>query len=174
MKNKLYLLLVSALLFITGCVGKEEPDVSDSISVTPSEASVFWHADVVEVRVRSSRDWILKSLDCEWAVPSVTQGKDGAVVTFNVEENTSGKAREVVFSFLAGQARTTCSISQAADDDKPDVPVVPAVSEKLDGTVIGTLYSVDYNNGNAVSTTVNSKNNVFDGDFDTFFASYDR
>lgn len=174
MKNKLYPLLVSALLFITGCVGKEEPDVSDSISVTPSEASVSWQADVVEVRVRSFRDWILKPLDCEWAVPSVNQGKDGDVVTFNVEENTSGKAREVVFSFLAGQARTTCSISQAADDDKPDVPVVPAVSEKLDGTVIGTLYSVDYNSGNAVSTTVNSKNNVFDGDFDTFFASYDR
>ena len=45
---------------------------------------------------------------------------------------------------------------------------------KLTGTVIGTQYSVDYDNGNAKSTTVNTKNNVFDGNFDTFFASYDR
>ena len=45
---------------------------------------------------------------------------------------------------------------------------------KLTGTIIGTQYSVDYDNGNAKSTTVNTKNNVFDGNFDTYFASYDR
>ena len=45
---------------------------------------------------------------------------------------------------------------------------------KLTGTIIGTRYSVDYDNGNAKSTTVNTKNNVFDGNFDTYFASYDR
>ena len=48
------------------------------------------------------------------------------------------------------------------------------VPEKLTGTIIGSQYSVDYDNGNAKSTTVNTKNNVFDGNFDTFFASYDR
>lgn len=46
-------------------------------------------------------------------------------------------------------------------------------SEKLSGTVIGTRYSVDYNTGQQ-SETVNAKNNVFDGNYDTFFASYDR
>lgn len=45
---------------------------------------------------------------------------------------------------------------------------------KLTGTIIGTQYSVDYDNGNAKSTTVNTKNNVFDSNFDTYFASYDR
>ena len=49
-----------------------------------------------------------------------------------------------------------------------------ATPAKLTGTVIGTQYSVDYDNGNAKSTTVNTKNNVFDGNFDTYFASYDR
>ena len=44
---------------------------------------------------------------------------------------------------------------------------------KLSGTVIGTQYSVDYNTGDK-SLTVNVKENVFDGDYDTFFASYDR
>lgn len=46
-------------------------------------------------------------------------------------------------------------------------------SAKLSGSIIGTKYSVDYSTGNQ-STTVNNKANVFDGDFNTFFASYDR
>ncbi len=45
---------------------------------------------------------------------------------------------------------------------------------KLTGTVIGSRFSVDYDNGNSQSTTVNTKENVFDGNYDTFFASYDR
>lgn len=43
----------------------------------------------------------------------------------------------------------------------------------LAGNVIGTALSVDYASGNS-STTVNTKRNAFDGDFDTFFASFDR
>lgn len=46
-------------------------------------------------------------------------------------------------------------------------------SKKLSGDIIGTKYSVDYST-NTQSTTVNNKSNVFDGDFETFFASYDR
>ena len=46
-------------------------------------------------------------------------------------------------------------------------------SDKLSGTVIGSTYSVDYNTGGQ-SLTVNVKENVFDGNFETFFASYDR
>lgn len=44
---------------------------------------------------------------------------------------------------------------------------------KLTGTVIGTDLSVDYNTGQQ-STTVNTKHNVFDGNYETYFASYDR
>lgn len=44
---------------------------------------------------------------------------------------------------------------------------------KLSGTIIGSRYSVDYNSGQQ-STTVNVKENVFDGNFETYFASYDR
>lgn len=58
--------------------------------------------------------------------------------------------------------------------NEPSEPDTPAESSKLTGEVIGSTYSVDYNNGNAQSTTVNTKDMVFDGNFDTFFASYDR
>ena len=45
--------------------------------------------------------------------------------------------------------------------------------EKLSGSIIGTKYSVDYDS-NTQSTTVNTKADAFDGNYDTYFASYDR
>lgn len=46
-------------------------------------------------------------------------------------------------------------------------------SGKLTGKVIGTELSVDYNSFQP-STTVNTREMAFDGDMQTFFASYDR
>ena len=62
--------------------------------------------------------------------------------------------------------------------EEPGEPQEPEEPEdhtviKLTGTVIGTAQSVDYGTGQS-STTVNTRDNVFDGDFNTFFATYDR
>ena len=46
--------------------------------------------------------------------------------------------------------------------------------DKLTGTVIGTLESVDYSNTSAPSRTVNTRDCAFDGNLKTFFASYER
>ena len=48
-----------------------------------------------------------------------------------------------------------------------------SAAQKLTGTPIGTSISVDYNTGYA-STTINTISNAFDGNLDTYFASYDR
>ena len=49
------------------------------------------------------------------------------------------------------------------------------ISQKLPADhIIGTLISVDYDNNNEESTTVNTIANVFDGNFSTYFASYER
>ena len=48
-----------------------------------------------------------------------------------------------------------------------------SADELLTGHVIGTSVSVDYNT-NGQSTKVNTCKNAFDGDLNTFFASYDR
>lgn len=66
-----------------------------------------------------------------------------------------------------------------AQPEQPEQPeqittIAPGADGSLGGTLIGTRYSVDYSNNNAQSETVNSKANVFDRDFSTFFASYDR
>ena len=60
------------------------------------------------------------------------------------------------------------------NEEQPGEPEEPKESLKLTGTIIGSKYSVDYNNGNAQSTTVNTKENVFDGNYETYFASFDR
>ena len=61
---------------------------------------------------------------------------------------------------------------EQSDIDAPEEP--DKTDDRLKGTILGTLYSVDYDNGSVMSTTVNTKENVFDGDYETFFASYDR
>ena len=55
----------------------------------------------------------------------------------------------------------------------PKFDVEAGEDGSLPGAIIGTKYSVDYGNG-AQSTTVNTKANVFDRNFSTFFASYER
>lgn len=61
------------------------------------------------------------------------------------------------------------------DTEEPQEPEEPEdhTEIKLSGTVIGTTQSVNYDTGQA-STTVNTRENVFDGDFNTFFATYER
>ena len=53
--------------------------------------------------------------------------------------------------------------------------LTPAYGDDLlKGTVIGTTQTVNYNNTSDRSNTVNTRENAFDGDLNTFFASYDR
>ena len=59
------------------------------------------------------------------------------------------------------------------EDPQPDEPETPPEAVLLKGTVIGTALSIDYDSGKS-STTVNKRENVFDGNFETYFASYDR
>ena len=56
----------------------------------------------------------------------------------------------------------------------PEFDVPAGEDGSLPGFIIGTKYSVDYNNSDTQSTTVNTKANVFDRKFNTFFASYER
>jgi hypothetical protein len=55
-----------------------------------------------------------------------------------------------------------------------NLPIFGQSSSKIaPDRILGSVYSIDYENDRQ-STTVNTKNNAFDGDFTTFFASYDR
>ena len=52
------------------------------------------------------------------------------------------------------------------DDESPDVPNEEVTPILLSGEIIGTRYSVDYSTSNR-SESVNTKDCVFDGNFNT-------
>ena len=58
------------------------------------------------------------------------------------------------------------------ETEEPEEPEEP-VEGLLSGEIIGTAESIDYSTGKK-STTVNTVQNAFDGNFDTIFASYER
>ena len=72
-----------------------------------------------------------------------------------------------------GGAFAACSVIVNAPE--PDPEPEPEPEKPLKGAIIGTEMSVDYSqSGFPASTTANTKAMAFDGNFDTFFASYDR
>ena len=66
----------------------------------------------VDVTVTSEEDWTLEGY-AYWAVPSMTEGSDGDVVTFTVEKNNSLMPLEAEFVFVAGVARKSFTIRQS-------------------------------------------------------------
>ena len=59
------------------------------------------------------------------------------------------------------------------EQPKPEFDKETGKNGSLQGAIIGSKYSVNYDDGTQ-STSVNTKKNVFDGKFNTFFASYER
>ena len=66
--------------------------------------------------------------------------------------------KTILFSLLL-----SVSVSAFADDPK-----------ELSGTVIGTRRCIDYSQGGIASTTVNTADNLFDNDFETYFATFQK
>lgn len=80
--------------------------------------------------------------------------------------------RRILYSLITLLVLVGCTaddlFNRSADGSQGEVE-----SLLLTGEVIGTRYSVDYSNSSK-SESVNTKESVFDGNFETFFASYDR
>ena len=183
MKHFLHLIVLLSFFAASAC-NPVEPQI-DSISLSSKETVIDYQQQTMSITVTSSSGWTLTG-SYDWAVHSVKAGNNGDTVLISVAENTSGNERKAVFTFRCGDAVATYSLTQQKGPDKPVQPEEPEEPEKpedpdrpldpdrLSGTVIGSKYSVDYDNGNAKSTTANTKDNVFDGRYDTFFASYDR
>lgn len=169
MKRILHILTCISIIIASGCNPDGKDAVNkDSISLTSPKAMIDYQAQSLEITVTSSQAWTMEAPGYDWVSVSAMSGNSGDAVLFDVEKNVTGDQREATFSFIAGEAAAIYSIIQEST-----VPEEPALSDKLTGTVIGSQYSVDYSNGSQ-STTVNKKDNVFDGDHETFFASYDR
>lgn len=168
MKRLTILLIAMATLVAAGCDRKDEiPENKDSISLSAQQQYTDSSSKKIEVSVITAGEWTIEG-NYSWVSPSTYAGKGNVSVTFHISSNTTAKERTGTYTFRSGKASATFTIIQKA-------AATGEITEdsKLEGSVIGTVYSVDYSTGQS-STTVNVKNNVFDGDHTTFFASYDR
>lgn len=180
MKRFCYLFTVLSILLI-GCKDPSEPYVPTKPDITLSLGTPVSDASTVTLTISAAG----KDLDMfnRWGVTysETSDRKDGKgkkstgvpsdgtneIVIDGLKDNTTYYIWGWAYTKSDDQVWTENYIT-ATTDKRPD----PKPS-KLSGTVIGSRYSVDYTSGSQ-STTVNVKNNVFDGNFDTYFASYDR
>ena len=179
---KPFLYLFTALSFLlVGCAEPDEPYTPSKPDIILSLGDAVCDASSVTLTISACG----KDLDMfnRWGVTySESSDKKGGrglkstgvpsdgtneIVINGLKDNTTYYIWGWAYTKSDDQVWTEDHIT-ATTAKKPDPK--PA---KLSGTVIGSRYSVDYTSGSQ-STTVNVKNNVFDGDFDTYFASYDR
>lgn len=179
---KPFLYLFTALSFLlVGCAEPDEPYTPSKPDIILSLGEAVCDANSVTLTISASG----KDLDMfnRWGVTySESSDKKGGrglkstgvpsdgtneIVINGLKDNTTYYIWGWAYTKSDDQVWTEDHIT-ATTAKKPDPK--PA---KLSGTVIGSRYSVDYTSGSQ-STTVNVKNNVFDGNFDTYFASYDR
>lgn len=179
--KRLGFIFTALLLSLAGCKELQEPDtpkepdmilsigniscdtgsITFTISATGKDVHLFnrWGVTYGETADRDKGK--VQNID---GVPS-----DGSckVTIDGLAENTTYHIWGWAYS-KDGDRIWTADFTKATTARKPD----PTPS-KLSGTIIGTAYSVDYSSGQK-STTVNTRHNVFDGDFETYFASYER
>lgn len=179
---KPFLYLFTALSFLlVGCAEPDEPYTPSKPDIILSLGNAVCDASSVTLTISASG----KDLDMfnRWGVTySESSDKKGGrglkstgvpsdgtneIVINGLKDNTTYYIWGWAYTKSDDQVWTEDHIT-ATTAKKPDPK--PA---KLSGAVIGSRYSVDYTSGSQ-STTVNVKNNVFDGNFDTYFASYDR
>lgn len=179
---KPFLYLFTALSFLlVGCAEPDEPYTPSKPDIILSLGDAVCDASSVTLTISASG----KDLEMfnRWGVTySESSDKKGGrglkstgvpsdgtneIVINGLKDNTTYYIWGWAYTKSDDQVWTEDHIT-ATTAKKPD----PKPS-KLSGTVIGSRYSVDYTSGSQ-STTVNVKNNVFDGNFDTYFASYDR
>ncbi len=177
-----YLTFLSSFLFLslslsTACTddgtstGKEpgdEPEIEtiavtsvsldiEEIELAPTESIQLTATVLPEDATDKTLTWESSNSD----VATVTQEGMVTAIADGEVEILAKSSNESIFA--------VCNVAVVT----PYVPKVEA--ELLNGTIIGTELSVDYSqSGYPASTTVNTKPMAFDGDFDTFFASYDR
>lgn len=102
--KKYILIFASAALILFSCTDKDDNIVvHDSIATSADTLKFGPDGGVIDLKVTSSGDWRLSGL-CDWVTPSVTEGKNGATITFTAEPSDSKEAKESSFKIFTGSA----------------------------------------------------------------------
>ena len=179
--KRLGFLFTALLLSLAGCKELQEPDTPKEPDMTLSIGNISCDTGSITFTISATGKDV--HLFNRWGVTygetadrdkGKVQNIDGVPSDGSCKVTLDGLTENTTYHIWGwayskdGDRIWTADFTKATTARKPD----PTPS-KLSGTIIGTAYSVDYSSGQK-STTVNTRHNVFDGDFETYFASYER
>mgnify|MGYP003299467611 FL=1 len=179
--KRLGFIFTALLLSLAGCKELQEPDTPKEPDMTLSIGNISCDTGSITFTISATGKDV--HLFNRWGVTygetadrdkGKVQNIDGVPSDGSCKVTIDGLAENTTYHIWGwayskdGDRIWTADFTKATTARKPD----PTPS-KLSGTIIGTAYSVDYSSGQK-STTVNTGHNVFDGDFETYFASYER
>ncbi len=179
--KRLGFLFTALLLSLAGCKELQEPDTPKEPEMTLSIGNISCDTGSITFTISATGKDV--HLFNRWGITygetadrdkGKVQNIDGVPSDGSCKVTIDGLAENTTYHIWGwayskdGDRIWTADFTKATTARKPD----PTPS-KLSGTIIGTAYSVDYSSGQK-STTVNTRHNVFDGDFETYFASYER
>lgn len=179
--KRLGFIFTALLLSFAGCKELQEPDTPKEPEMTLSIGNISCDTGSITFTISAKGKDV--HLFNRWGVTygetadrdkGKVQNIDGVPSDGSCKVTIDGLAENTTYHIWGwayskdGDRIWTADFTKATTARKPD----PTPS-KLSGTIIGTAYSVDYSSGQK-STTVNTRHNVFDGDFETYFASYER
>lgn len=179
--KRLGFIFTALLLSLAGCKELQEPDTPKEPDMTLSIGNISCDTGSITFTISAMGKDV--HLFNRWGVTygetadrdkGKVQNIDGVPSDGSCKVTLDGLTENTTYHIWGwaynkdGYRIWTADFTKATTARKPD----PTPS-KLSGTIIGTAYSVDYSSGQK-STTVNTRHNVFDGDFETYFASYER
>lgn len=167
--NRLCLLLFLLVALVISACDPHGDLMGDSVFLSESRVSVSAEGQTVELMVTSSVNWWTIG-EYDWILLSIEPGQKADKVVLEISENNSDIERSAIITFMSDQGSKFLTVVQQADLDGT---TVPEGSKGLKGTIIGSKFSVDYQNGNVKTTMVNTKSEAFDGNMFTYFSAYD-
>lgn len=179
--KRLGFIFTALLLSLAGCKELQEPDTPKEPDMTLSIGNISCDTGSITFTISATGKDV--HLFNRWGITygetadrdkGKVQNIDGVPSDGSCKVTIDGLAENTTYHIWGwayskdGDRIWTADFTKATTARKPDL-----TPSKLSGTIIGTAYSVDYSSGQK-STTVNTRHNVFDGDFETYFASYER
>ena len=128
-------------MFLASCKPEDEI-VEATIAVSPTGIELNYFEQQTEIEVTSSEDWTLEG-DYSWVTPSTVSGKNGDVVVFSVNANTTGKTRTASFTFKVTGAETKAVIKQTAGEVEMNLGLTAVSSGDEDVTLALDVESKD-------------------------------
>lgn len=121
MKKLLILLFSVVSLLSCDDDSKEQPEIKNDADISISSEVLTFLNDgnpmttINSVTITSSGDWRMIG-DKTWCVPSVTSGKSGEQVVFDVERNEQTEPRSATFTFICGNKSAKLLVRQSQEN----------------------------------------------------------